>query len=80
MDVAEQLLARLLREIEHDVAQKDDVKALRPRQKGRLVRAEIGLAEVGEHLELGFDHPVFPMVIEETDNITAGRPRFISMR
>jgi hypothetical protein len=34
MDVAEQLLACLLREIEHDVAQEDDIEALRSGREG----------------------------------------------
>ena len=55
MDVAEKPLARLLGEIEHDVAQQDQVELARGGCEGKLIAAEVGYAEVTEPAQLGFD-------------------------
>src|SRR5579859_7257859 len=69
VDVGEKLLARLLGEVEHDVTQEDDIEGL---GKGEPVCAEVGNAEVAELAQVGLDHPVLSVVIEEADDV-AGR-------
>ena len=74
VNAGEQGLAGLLGEVEHDVAQEDDVKAIASAVEGQLGRAKVGLAEVAELANLGLDGPVFAGMVEIADDKAGGEP------
>ena len=67
MDTCKEPATCLLREIEHHVAQKNDVELLMERQQ-RL--AEIGLLKLAQVTDLGLDNPVLTAVVEVTSDVT----------
>ena len=69
VDAGQQSLARLLREVEHDVAQEDHVEAIIAAAEGQRRRTEVGLAEIAHHANLRFDRPVLSRVVEVADNV-----------
>ena len=70
MDAGHQDATRVLRKVEHDVTQEDDIEPLM-KWEGRL--AEVGLAEVAELTNLGLGHPVFPHVVEVANDVARGQ-------
>src|SRR5271166_1455408 len=69
VDAGQQSLARLLREVEHDVAQEDNVEAVVAAVEGQRRRAEVGAAEIAQLANLRFDGPGFSGVEEVADNV-----------
>ena len=70
VNAGHQCATRVLREVEHDVAQKDDIETL-VKWQGRL--AKIRLAEVAELANLGFGNPIFAHVVEVANNVARGK-------
>jgi len=73
VDAGEKSAPRLLREVEHDVAEKDKVEAVGGAGKGKRWAAEVGLAEVAEPADLRLDDPVLAYVVEVTDDEAGGQ-------
>ena len=67
MNILEQGAARVLPEVEHNVAQKDDVECIAGAAEREAGAAEIGLAEVAKLAQLRFGGPLFTGVIEVTN-------------
>ena len=73
MNAGEQAFAGLLGEIEHDIAQEDDVEAVFSAVEGERWAAQVGLAEVAHFLYFGFCNPVFAQVIEVAHDEASGK-------
>ena len=69
----QQRLARLLREVEHHIAQKDDVEAIVRALEWGIRPAQVGLAEVAHPVDLGLDHPILANMVEEAHHMAHGQ-------
>ncbi len=70
MDGAKEVAARLEGEVEHHVAEKNDIEGFSERKGG----AQIRMAEMAARGNFGFDDPVVADVVEVANEHPRGKP------
>lgn len=72
MNAGEQGAAGFLREVQHDVAKKDNVETIGTSAEWELWSATVGLPEVANLLDHRLRKPVFPDVLEIANHEACG--------
>jgi hypothetical protein len=73
VNAGQQRAPSFLREVEHDVAQEDDVEAVGCTVEGKRRAADVGLAKVAVAAHLGLREPVFADVVEVANDEARGQ-------